>query len=309
MPNFIDMGIDTSWDNFLNHEKNVEEELKEEISKLYSVKKESILITAGGTEAIFIVSAFFSAYSRRIIVTLPEYEPIFLAPMSLGMTVINKIENIKKRDSFAASLPNNPSGSLDFEDIVERYNKDHMFFLDEAFRDFLFEDPRKTLFRKYDNLIISNTMTKFYGLDNLIRVGWLISTKNYIDKMKDIKNLTTIIGSSFSYWIAIQALKNREKFIARAKKIVLENKKIFRETLENIDKIGFAINDMPFVFIKYKGMSSLKLCKIAAENYGILMSPGKFFGSENYLRVCFTSEKYQFSEDINALKKFFTENL
>jgi aspartate/methionine/tyrosine aminotransferase len=308
MPNLSDMGVDTSWDNSLEHQKTAEKELKDELARLYNVKTDNILITGGGTEAIFVISGFLSAYSSRIIVNLPEYEPIFLAPMLLGMKVIKKIENIEKRDSFAASLPNNPTGSLSFESVVERYNEDHMFHLDEACRAFLFDETKDTLFGKYNNLITSNTMSKFYGLYN-IRIGWIISNEDNIDKMKNIKNFTSVNSSRFSYWIAAQALKNRQKFIDRAKKIIFENKKIVSETLEKIDKIDFELTNMPFVFIKYKGMKSLKLCKIAAEKYGILIAPGEFFGAENHFRVAFTSEKNVLIDDLNALSKFLKDNL
>jgi aspartate/methionine/tyrosine aminotransferase len=308
MPNFIDVGIDTSWDNFLDHEKDAEEELKGELAILYGTKKTNILITVGATEGIFIVSGFFSACSRRIIVKLPEYEPLFIAPRALGMKVAHKVTNIEKGDSFSASLPNNPTGSLDFESVLEKYNKDHMFHLGEAFREYLFDESRKTVFGKYDNVIISSTMTKFYGLDNL-RVGWLISNEENIEKMKYVKNLTSIDGAAYSYWLATQALKNRPKFIERAKKLIFENRKMLIETLENIDKIEFTPTTMPFVFIKYKGMSSLKLCKLAIEKYGILIAPGKFFGKDYCFRACLTSEKNQFAVNINALSKFLKENL
>jgi len=304
-PNLEEFGINTNFNDFLDVKDNAEKLFKKTVADLYNVKEENVLVTVGGSEGIFIASYFLKEKFRDLFVPVPEYEPIFLVPQMLGMNVhLDYLENFKS-GVVSSSLPNNPTGSdsiLDYMDNIEFY------YFDETFRDFSFDNKPKSIFQEYKNGVVSNTMTKFYGLSDL-RVGWIISEKENIDEMRKIRNLLTINASSYSLWLAWQVLNNREKFVERAKRILTQNKKIFNEYMEDIDGIDYTIENVPFVFVKVENKNTLDLAKIAAENYSILIAPGEFFGSRNSLRVCITSEGKTFEKSMKKLREFFENEL
>jgi len=311
-PDLKEMGIDANYDEYLNDTTDQEAALRDAVAERYGVERDSVLITNGGTEAIFLASAFISIYSRHIIVPLPEYEPIFLVPESLEREVQKvKLENLThasdERDSLSMSLPNNPTGK--YRDIVEHINelKDSYkyVYLDETFHDFI-ENKNASIYGSSKNLIISNTMTKFYGLSSL-RVGWIISHPDNISGMRKLKDLTTVNNAKFSLYLARKSMERWGKFRERAVGIVKRNADI---ALKEISEFGLYDNhyeDAPFLFVGDGKLGSEEVAKKAALNYGILVAPGSYFGLDGYLRVCLTS--YEIRNDIDAFRAFAEREL
>ena len=54
--------------------------------------------------------------------------------------------------------------------------------------------PAGSIFDGNENVIVSNTMTKFYGLGSF-RVGWIVAAER---TAQDIKRLSTTVSSLFS---------------------------------------------------------------------------------------------------------------
>lgn len=92
--------------------------------------------------------------------------------------------------------PNNPTGNLHEPLYIEHLLNtfpDTLFLLDEAYIEFSSECTSKELVLKYDNILISRTMSKAFGLANF-RIGYLIASKDniqFINKIRNPKNLST----------------------------------------------------------------------------------------------------------------------
>lgn len=91
--------------------------------------------------------------------------------------------------------PNNPTGNVHTQEYIEHLlveYPDTLFLVDEAYYEFA-GITCKDLVLKYDNLLISRTMSKAFGLANF-RVGYLIASKDnvqFINKIRNPKNLST----------------------------------------------------------------------------------------------------------------------
>lgn len=92
--------------------------------------------------------------------------------------------------------PNNPTGHvhqhLYIEHLLNEF-PDTLFLLDEAYYEFA-GVTCKDLVLKYDNILISRTMSKAFALANF-RVGYLIASKDnvqFINRIRNPKNLTTL---------------------------------------------------------------------------------------------------------------------
>ena len=92
--------------------------------------------------------------------------------------------------------PNNPTGNVHSKDYIEHLLQEYpdtLFLIDEAYWEFS-GITVKDLVLKYDNILISRTMSKAFGLAN-IRVGYLIASKEnvqFINKIRNPKNVSTI---------------------------------------------------------------------------------------------------------------------
>lgn len=92
--------------------------------------------------------------------------------------------------------PNNPTGLvLDkkyIRHILEKFDTT-MFLIDEAYIEFAPEKTCKELVAQYENILISRTMSKAFGLAN-IRFGYLIASADnikFISSIRNPKNITT----------------------------------------------------------------------------------------------------------------------
>lgn len=105
--------------------------------------------------------------------------------------------------------PNNPTGNIHTKLYIEHLLNafpDTLFLVDEAYMEFGGQSA-KELVLKYDNILISRTMSKAFALANF-RVGYLMASKDniqFINKIRNPKNLTT-----FAQTAAIAALEDSQ---------------------------------------------------------------------------------------------------
>jgi len=91
--------------------------------------------------------------------------------------------------------PNNPTGNLHREPYVEHLLQtfpDTLFLIDEAYYEFSGVSC-KDLVLKYDNILISRTMSKAFALANF-RVGYLVGSEDnvqFVNRIRNPKNLST----------------------------------------------------------------------------------------------------------------------
>ncbi|MBE6051301.1 MAG: aminotransferase class I/II-fold pyridoxal phosphate-dependent enzyme [Clostridium sp.] len=132
------------------------------------------------------------------------------------------------------SNPNNPTGhALSLTEIEKILNafKDIYVVVDEAFYEFYGETAVK-LINKYNNLLVTRTLSRGWGLSS-IRVGFLISNKDVINRFKKIKIKFSV--SNVSEMIAEKVLENPKKILSKVNSIINEREKLY-SILKNIEE-------------------------------------------------------------------------
>lgn len=313
-PDLKQMGVSTDYAEFRERCENPEEEFRSAVAELYGVRPENVLPTVGGTEAIYLVSLLMSHRARHAHVPLPNYEPMVTLPRLLGMVEAGL--DAPGPLYVAATDTNNPTGrSLEegwLEHALGALDGGSRIFVDETFREFGFREQPATWFhRDPERILVSNTLTKFYGLGGF-RVGWIIASEREIGALSRLKPYLTGENPAYSLWVGAQTLRNRPRFVARARRIVERNRKIVEEFVESTPKIRWSDPDAaPFCLVEYEGeASSEKLCEQAVSEAGVLVAPAEFFGAKKGFRLCFThSEEQKLVEALDALSRFLGERL
>jgi histidinol-phosphate aminotransferase len=124
--------------------------------------------------------------------------------------------------------PNNPTGNLHSRSFIESLVNsfpDVMFLIDEAYIEFAgLENSSAPLVISHDNLLVSRTMSKAFGLANF-RFGYLIASKkniDYISSIRNPKNITTFAQVAvLAVFDDIQYMENYVKSVNYAKPIFL----------------------------------------------------------------------------------------
>jgi aspartate/methionine/tyrosine aminotransferase len=308
-PDLSAMGISTSFEEFAAEEVDHERQFAKEVAALYSIDRENVLATNGGSEAIFLVYSTLGN-GRRAVVPLPNYGPMFAVPKALGMEVGNTLsEPLARRTIFGLTDPNNPTGQSfaerDLEALTARSRgSDSIIFVNEAYKEFTFSDSPHTLFNRAPHVVVCSTMTKFYGLGRL-RVGWVLADRNVIRRLLFAKWAVSGHDSEYSLWIATQVLRKRQRFVNRARGIVARNIKLVRKFLAETEGVSAELGATPFCLVHYeRGPGSLALAKTLLEKTGALVAPGDFFGAPKAFRLCYTAEEKTLESGLNELSSF-----
>ncbi len=313
-PDLPKMGIDTSYEHFASARVNHEVAMKEAIAELYRVDTENIVLTSGASEAIFIAFAAFGG-GKTALVPLPNYEPIFVVPKSLGMRVSHSLAALPGPSSmYALTNPNNPTGlCLDSEGeemLTNAARKGSMVFVNETYKEFMFQSRPSSLFQKDEDLVVCSSMTKFFGL-GWLRVGWLMADRKKVRKMAEVMRLMSGHNSEYSLFVARQVLARRGEFVKRARKIYDDNFALVKRFARTADGLVVKLPDAaPFCLVRYGGRrSSIRLASDLLRSKGVLVSPGDYFGAPQSFRLCFTQDGPLLARGLNQVCDFMGKSL
>lgn len=168
------------------------------------------------------------------------------------------------------SNPNNPSGHClsisEIEKIIVGFTGIPVC-VDEAYIEFADEESAVSLLDRYDNLYISRTLSKGYGLAG-IRIGFLISRPENMKPLKD--NYVPYALNVLSMKAAVIALKHHaeaEAFIERTR----EERRRMQKALADSKRARYILSQANFIYgyssEKERLMELLDDASIVIRNY------------------------------------------
>jgi histidinol-phosphate aminotransferase len=186
------------------------------------------------------VLANLNAIENREVVLTNEFEP--------NVEVIkNQVDNNTKI-IFLCS-PNNPTGNSFSEECIVTLIKgfNGLVLLDEAYIDFSEKESWLKRLNEYPNLIISQTLSKAYGLAG-IRLGILYAAEEIIEILNKIKPPYNV--NSLTQHMALERLNKKNEVIAEIANIKRQREDVLKQLLEvNFIQKVFA-SDANFILIK-----------------------------------------------------------
>jgi histidinol-phosphate aminotransferase len=203
--------------------------------------------------------------------------------------------------------PNNPTGnSLTSEEIghiMESIPNDTIVLVDEAYASFIVSDVDyiAPLVNKYNNLIISRTLSKFYGLPGL-RCGF-----GFIGKGHDqfLSYVNKYLGyNRFSEAVALAALDSDEHYRHVADEMEW-GRQLYKKELDCLPGFKVYKSVANFILIKYPLEIKEALQKaLAAQEYKIKFMSDK--GLESCLRITL-GRREQTQVVCDTIKRVFNE--
>ncbi len=175
------------------------------ISEIYNIPKNQI-ICGHGTDSILasIVSAF-THENDEILTSEGTFIGIYVNVQKLGRKIIKTpLKNYaydlqailkavsKKTKMVYISNPNNPTGSLvgkkELESFMKKLPKNILVVLDEAYTQYAehLEEYPNGLHCKYENMVVTRSLSKAYGLAGL-RIGFAVGSGQVIETLYKVK--------------------------------------------------------------------------------------------------------------------------
>ena len=283
---------ESPFENGINrYPDNKHKNLKTVISKNKNINVNQVVFGNGTDEILDLIVRVFCNPNKDKIITLPPtygmYDVIAKTngvenieiPLKSDFSIdTDKILDLKTSNIKILFLcsPNNPTGNS-FEinvldNLIKKFNG--IVVVDEAYIDFSSQKSLTNLIDKYENLIITQTMSKAYGMAG-IRLGMGISNNkiiSYINKIKPPYNVNTLTENK-----ALEEL-NKIDEVKKNIDLVLNKRKLLLSSLEKLD----------FVEKIYKSDANFLLVKVdnADLRYNQLLEKGIIVRNRSNQPLC-----------------------
>ncbi len=292
--------------------------LRENIARLYpGIDLEQILVTAGSSEANFLLMWRTLESGDEVLFELPNYMQMYGLQKAFGarpkyfwlreqngwspdLDELKKLVTDKTR-MIVLTNPNNPTGAIlgekEMAAIVNLADKVGAWVLaDEVYQGAEHEGPPAAGFwGKYDKTIVVNGLSKAYGLPGL-RIGWIVGPRDFVQATWPYHDYTTISPSALSDRLATLALSpgRREKILDRTKSILKKNYPLLDAWLRGHGPLFRYVRPRAgaICFAGYNlKINSTKLVEKLIQDRSVLLVPGDHFQMDGHLRFGFGSEE------------------
>ena len=239
-------------------------ELKKVVSNIKNINVNQIVFGNGTDEILDLIVRVFCNPDKDKIITLPPtygmYDVIAKTngvenieiPLKSDFSIdTEKILSLKTSNIKILFLcsPNNPTGNSfdtnELTDLIKGFNG--IVVVDEAYIDFSSKQSLISLINDNNNLIITQTMSKAYGMAG-IRLGMGFSNQkiiNYLNKIKPPYNINVLTERK-----ALKELNNIDE-IKKNIDLVLNQRKLLISCLEKLDFIDKIYkSDANFLLVK-----------------------------------------------------------
>ena len=307
-------------------------ELRQETIKMYkedfglTVGMDELLITAGGTHALYVVMQALLDEGDEVIAIAPYYTyykdqseaprgklVVYNAPSEDGFDVdLAELEKCvtTRTKAIIVNTPCNPSGKVYSEEtlrgilaLAEKY--DFLVIADDIYGALNFTGntrPLCSLEERPKRVITVYSYSKDFSMTGL-RLGHIIADREIIEAACNICGAVTFTISSFSQRLGIYALRRRKEIQQGLRE---EYQKRMMYAYERMSRLKHVKCRYPegtfyiFADITETGISSMEMWDRILDEAHVLVLPGDGFGSagEGYIRICCTVS-------VEVLKKAF----
>ncbi|RJO69588.1 MAG: histidinol-phosphate aminotransferase family protein [Myxococcales bacterium] len=215
-------------------------ELRHALQRHVGLPYDHILVTNGSDDALELVCKTYLDPGDVVLAPYPTYTHAILFAKSRGAT----IEKVLYDDPFTADLdrllaqirpetkliylvnPNNPTGAMfepeELAQIAEAAPQ-AIVLIDEAYVEFSGRENALSLVHRYDNVVVTRTFSKLYGMAAL-RIGYLVSSQPAIRELSKLYNPKSV--NQLAQVAAIAAVEDAD-YYARYVEEVTHSKRLF----------------------------------------------------------------------------------
>lgn len=309
---------------------NGTDELRDAIAALYpGASQDHVLVTVGSAEANFIACWALVGSGDRVAILTPTYMQTWGLARNAGAQVVPvPLEPANSWEPDPAALrrsitpgtrlvivtnPNNPSGHIlsagAREAILAEVRAAGAWLLaDEVYQGAERSGQTTPSFwGSYDKLLVVNGFSKAYGLPGL-RIGWIVGPPDTVEALWRRHDYTVICPSPVSDFLAREALRVRDRILARTRGILNANYPILEGWLRGFGPLfEWATPEAGAIcFVRYHHrVRALDLVERVRAQHNILLVPGEHFDMPGYLRFGYGNETGELQAALGELKTAF----
>ena len=224
---------------------NGSDEVLDLIYRAFCEPNQDNIITLPPTYGMYKVLAGINAVENREVLLTRDFEP--------NVTEILKVADSNSKLLFICS-PNNPTGNAfqkkEIKELLESFNG--LVVVDEAYIDFSNDESWVSELKQYPNLIVTQTLSKAYGLAG-IRLGICYASEEIIGILNKIKPPYNV--NQLTQQRALQRVLHQDLVKQEVKQILDEREELIK-----------ALKNLEFVTALYPTDANFVLAKVDDAN-------------------------------------------
>ncbi len=311
-------------------QSNGTDALRAAIAALYpGATTDQVLVTTGSAEANFVSCWTLLAPGDHAVIQVPTYMQTWGLAQNFGARVSTfslhadrdwepDPDEIHRAITPGTKLvvvtnPNNPTGHVLSQQardvIVERVRATGAWLLADEVYQGAERNGRTTpsFWGSYDRVLVSNGLSKAYGLPGL-RIGWVVGPADMIESLWRRHDYTVIGPTPMGDFLAQEALRVREKILARTRGILNQHYPVMDAWLKRFGGL-FQWRDPDagaICFARYRHtVDAVDLVERIRARHSILLVPGEHFGLPHHLRLGFGNERKELERALKQLEEPF----
>jgi aspartate aminotransferase len=221
--------------------------------------------------------------------------------------------------------PSNPTGSVYTPEeirLIGEWVTEHKIWVlsDEIYHDFVYDGVEFASISRFvprEQLIIVNGLAKSHVLTGW-RLGWIVSTPQIIDAVKNFQSHTTGNVSNISQQAALAAIRHGQDFPEQMRTVFDRRRRIAYELISTFTNVRVA-NPLGafYVFPDVRGLldgtlelngvpvtTSLALSQLLLEEIDVAVVPGEAFGAPGHLRFSYALDDAALVEGLERIRDY-----
>jgi aspartate/methionine/tyrosine aminotransferase len=173
--------------------------------------------------------------------------------------------------------------------------------VDEVYLDAVYENTPRTSYRLGPEFIVTNSLTKVYGLSGL-RCGWILAQPDLARAMWRLNDLFGSIPAHPAELLSVAAIEQLDFIRERARKVVEADRMLLGEFLAQqtaLSAPGTAWGTTAFLHLHNGDVEAL-LTRLRAD-YETTAVPGRFFEMPDHIRIGMGVNTEMFAEGLRRL--------
>jgi len=300
------------------------EPLQKAIAEKCGVAPDCVVATNGASLGNFLALAATLVPGDEVLIEHPTYELLVSTAQYLGAEVKRfprRFDNdfrIDPREIELAITPrtrlivltnlHNPSSAFVAEATLKAIgsiarNAKARVLVGEIYLDALFADAPASAYHLGPEFIVTNSLTKVYGLSGL-RCGWILAEPELARRIWRLNDLVANIPAHAAERLSCIALANLDGIRARSRELLATNHVLFNRFLAGRDDLQAPRFDYGTIsFPRLRTGNVEQLCSLLLEKYETSVVPGRFFGMPDHFRLGLGCETELFAAGIQRLGK------
>jgi len=296
--------------------------LQQAMARKCGVDPDCVVAAAGTSMANHLAMAALIDPGDEVLIEHPAYELLVSAALYLGADVkrfARRAENgyaldpaevrralTPKTKLIVVTNLHNPSSVLTPDSVLRevgglaRSNGAHVL-VDEVYLDAVYENTPRSSFHLGPEFIVTNSLTKVYGLSGL-RCGWILAQPDLARAMWRLNDLFGSIPAHPAELLSVTALEHLDFIRARARRIVEADRAVLadflaRQTAVSAARTGWGTT----AFLRlHNGDVDALLARLRAD-YETTAVPGRFFEVPDSFRIGMGVNSEMFREGLSRL--------